>query len=154
MALKKPDLIWYTNPDYNETRLNIDNKEGVTNLYSADAILSAPVSRKTNYKPYVLGVAVYNILQNDNSDRVDAVIKNNGQVMVSYLFNYKEMAGDLTLVFGLRKTLKEAEKESTYIRIVSGTGVFATVTGFIAREPYVDADGVTYQKFSAYFDNL
>lgn len=152
MAPKKPDLIWYTLPNNSEVRLNIANKEGVTNLYGADDILSSPVSK--NSKPYVLGVAVYNVLQNDNSDRADAIIKNNGQVMVSYLFNYKEMAGDLTLVFGLRKTLKEAEKESSYLRIVSGTGVFATVTGFVAREPYVGADGVTYQKFAAYFDSL
>ena len=97
----------------------------------------------------------YNVLQTDNNDiLLYTPIKYPGQVMSSYLFNYGDMVGDLTVVSGLQKPSSEVEKELNYTRIVSGAGVFANVTGIIARQPYVDADGVTFNQFAAYFDNL
>jgi len=147
--LKQPDLIWFTQPNYKDTRLNIDNTEGIINYASSDAMLSEPIDR-TQRSGYKIGAIVYNVLQNDNTDVPDARIKYPGQVMTSYLFNYGEMVGDITVVSGLQKPLKEVQQELVFDRIISGSGVFVNVTGFIARQPYGDG----FQQFAAYFDNV
>lgn len=152
--LKKPDLIWFITRSYNDTtRLNVENTEEIVNYYIGDSILSQPISRsqRDERNASKIGTAVSNVLQNDNSSQVSVAVKYPGQVMTSYLFDYEDMVGGLTIVSGLQKSLQERENELLFDRIISGSGVFFNVTGFIASQPYGD-DG--YVQYAAYFDKV
>ena len=148
--LPPPNLIWFTQPNYNDTRLNIDNTKEIVNYWTSDTMTSEPVSRE-NRKDYIIGEVVYNVVQNDNSD-TDRAIQFPGIKTVAYLFNYGDMNGNLLTENGIQQTLQQSQEKFEYKRIVSGSGVFAAVTGIIARQPYIDPNGVKFQQYAAYFD--
>lgn len=62
------------------------------------------------------------------------------------------MVGSLVVLSGILEQLKDIDQKFNYTRIVSGSGVFANVTGIIASKPYVDAEGNKFQQYAAYFD--
>ena len=151
-TLREPELVWFTLANYNETRLNIENTKEIVSYWTSDSIRSEPVpNTQENWRKYIIGLTIYNMVQNDNSDTGHA-IQYPGILTSSYLFNYGPMVGNLTVVTGVQQTLQQIQQSFEYQTIVSGSGVFAGVTGFIARQPYVDANGVEFQQFAAYFN--
>ena len=115
---------------------------------------SEPIPRtqseiRDNYK---IGFIAYNVLQKDSSDRPNPIVSFPGQYMASFLFNYGDMVGNLTVVDGLQKPFEEIQQKINYMTIVSGSGVFRKVKGEIVSQPYVDAEGNQFLQFAAYFD--